>query len=144
MKGPVQSVEVSYLLHATEDPARVSAAVTWLLSREGRPETEELEGHFGNKIVRVRFHLTGEEATAAVSKLASSMPERLKAELSDRLGEMVDEHSALFIRLDKQKLVSGILAEGSLDPVRIKVKPRAFLPRGSAREFYAKLLLGEA
>ncbi len=144
MKGPIQSVELSYLLHATEDPEKVRTAVAGLLSAVVHAETEEMEGHFGNKIARVRYHLTGSEAGTAVANLAALMPAPMKAEVSARLREMIDEHSALFLRLDKQRLVLGILEEGSLDPVRIKVKPRTFLLKGSAREFYARLLLGGA
>lgn len=140
MKGPVQSVEVTFLLHATEDQAKVSESVGRLLSVGAAPEVEELEGHFGNKIVRVRYHLTGAEASSAVASLAARMPAALKDELRDKVEEMVDEHSALFLRLNKQRLVEGVLEEGTEDPVRIRVKPRVFLLRGGAKEFYLGLL----
>jgi RNA-binding protein len=142
LKGPIQSVEVTYLLHATEDPDRVSSAVNQLLSVRAEHETEVLEGHFGNKIVLVRFHLTGEDAATAVDSLASQMTAETKDYLKNSLDEIVDEHSALFLRLDKQKMVEGTLAEGSADPVRVKVKPRVFLLRGGAKEFYVRLLFG--
>ncbi len=144
LKGPIQSLEVTYLLHATEDAGKVSDAIRGLLSVGALPETEELEGHFGNKIVRVRYHLTGVEARTAIASLAARMPPNLKDKTRTGLDGMVDEHSALFMRFDKQRLVSGTLEEGSGDPVRIRVKPRVFLLKGSANEFYARLLLGGA
>jgi RNA binding exosome subunit len=54
----------------------------------------------------------------------------------------VDEHSALFLRFDKQGLVAGSLRLGSADAVRVKVKPRGFIPKGGADAFYAGLLRG--
>ena len=140
MKGPIQSVEVSYFLHATEDQERVNSAVMQLTAAEVGPEVEEVEGHYGNKIVMVRLHLTGDDAARAVRRIAERLPDQLKDQLTKEMGAHLDEHSALFLRFDKQRLVSGSLALVSADPVRVKVKPRIFLIRGGAPLFYSKLL----
>ncbi|MDE1853111.1 MAG: hypothetical protein KGI38_05095 [Thaumarchaeota archaeon] len=140
MKGPIQSVEVSYLLHQTEDPVKVQAAVGDLLGVKSGPETESLEGHFGNEIVRARFHLTGEDAEAAFKGLVSRMPGGMKKEIAAGISAFLDEHSAFFLRLDKQRLVGGSLALSGGDSVRIKVKPRIFMLKGGARQFYLGLL----
>jgi RNA binding exosome subunit len=118
LKGPVQSLEVSYFVHATEDSQTLAKAVSALLSVDTAPEEEQMEGHFGNTITRVRYHLTGEEAAAA-------------------LGSIVARLSTLM-----KRLVAGTLEEGTGDPVRIKVKPRGFLLHGGAKEFYSKILFG--
>jgi RNA binding exosome subunit len=144
LKGPIQSVEVTYLIHATEDKDRVDSAVKELVSTQAEPVAEEMEGHFGNKIVRVRFHLTGDDAASAFEGIVRHLPPGLKSELEREMGAHLDEHSALFLRLDKQRLVSGVLEAGSPDPIRVKVKPRRFLIKGDAREFYLKLLTGGA
>ena len=140
MKGPIQSVEVSYLLHATEDPQRLDEAVKAMISSDTPPDVEELEGHFGNRILRVRFHLTGDEASRAFSGIVARLPQQLRDDLTNNLGTHLDEHVALFLRLDKQRLVSGFLAMGTADPVRVKVKPRTFLLRGGAQQLYSRLL----
>lgn len=140
MKGPIQSVEVSYLLHATEDPGKVEAAVRDVLGVKAGPENESLEGHFGNEIVRARFHLTGEDAEAAFKGVVSRMPDGMKREIAADISAFLDEHSAFFLRLDKQRLVAGSLALSSGDSVRMKVKPRIFLLKGGARQFYLGLL----
>ena len=140
MRGPIQSVEVSYFLHATEDHARVNSAVLQLTAAGAAPEFEEVEGHYGNKIVRARLHLTGDGAAKAIRRIVAGLSDQLKEELSREIEAHLDEHSALFLRLDKQRLFSGSLAMGSGDSVRVKVKPRAFLIRGGAPQFYSKLL----
>lgn len=142
MKGPIQSVEVTYLIHATEDPKKLGAAVGRLLAVDSEPELEHLEGHFGNEITKARLHLTGEDAAKALENTIAMMPRSMKKEVSDHIASFLDEHSALFLRLDKQRLVSGTLALGSGDSVRVKVKPRIFLLRGGAPQFYSQLIGG--
>jgi RNA binding exosome subunit len=140
LKSEIQSLEVSYLLHATEDPQKVKSAVVDLVSAEVDPEAREAEGHFGNKIVRVRFHLIGEDATKAFVRILDRLSSQTKEELGEKLGAHIDEHSALFLRFDKQRLVAGSLALSSADPVRVKVKPRIFLIQEDALSFYSRLL----
>ncbi|MDA4125688.1 MAG: hypothetical protein OK452_00580 [Thaumarchaeota archaeon] len=142
MKGPIQSVEVTYLIHATEDEKKVEEAVGRVLAVKAQPVIERLEGHYGNEILSVRLHLTGDEAARALESLVERLPKDLKAGFLTNIGAFVDEHSSLFLRLDKQKLVSGTLALGSGDSVRLKVKPRLFLLRGRAAELYASLIGG--
>jgi RNA binding exosome subunit len=142
MKGPVQSLEATYLVHATEDPMKLQRAVQGLLQTQAAPGVEELEGHFGNRIIRARFHLTGEEAALAIANIFGKMPLKLRKEILAQIPSYLDEHSALFLRLDKQELVSGSIALGSGDPVRLKVKPRLFVVKGSAPQFYARLIEG--
>ena len=142
MKGPIQSIEVSYIVHATEDPQTLAKAVSTLLSVDAVPEEEPMEGHFGNAITRVRYHLTGKDAAAALGNIAAHLPPLTKDRLKRGIGELVDEHFALYLRFDKQRLVVGSLEEGTGDPVRIRVKPRAFLLRGAVKEFYSKILFG--
>ena len=140
MRGPVQSLDISYLLHATEDPGKLKAAVTRMIGSDPPVETEEMSGHFGNRIVKVELHLHGDEAASALQALASNLPKAVRAALARDMDQYLDEHSSLFVRLDKQKLVRGEFAIGTNDVVRIKVKPRAFVLKGRTREFFAGLL----
>lgn len=142
LKGPIQSIEVSYFVHATEDPQTIAGAVSSLLSVDVHPEEVRMEGHFGNTIIWVRYHLTGENAAAALASIAARMTARTMESLKRSIRELVDEHSALYLRFDKQRLVEGSLEDGSADPVRLKVKPRGFLPPDRAGEFYSKVLFG--
>ncbi len=142
MKGPIQSVEVAYLVHATEDPGKVEGAVVSLLGAKAEPVLERLEGHFGNEILRARLHLIGDEAGRAFDSLASRLPQEVRKEVIADLESFLDEHSALFLRFDKQSLVSGSVALGSADAVRVKVKPRRFMLKDGAAELYARLIGG--
>ena len=140
MKGPIQSVEVAYLAHATEDHEKLAAAVAGLLGVESGQEVERLEGHFGNEILMTRIHLTGEDAERAFRSIIRRVPGKLREELLADIGSFMDEHSALFLRLDKQSVVSGFVAFGSADAVRVKVKPRGFMLKEGAAEFYSRVI----
>ncbi len=142
MKGPIQSVEVTYFVHATEDQEKVGEAVRGTLGIVSPPETEMLEGHFGNKIVHVKHHLTGDEASSALSSLAKAMSAEAMEDVLRDLGQMIDEHAALYVRLDKQSFLAGRLTFAKGDPVRVRVKPRLFLMKGGAEEFFRKALGG--
>jgi len=106
------------------------------------PEVEELEGHFGNRIARVKVHLTGADAERGVDHMLKALSMDTRKEIVKSLGISVDEHSALFIRFDKQSMVQGRLKLGDVDPVHVKLKPRGFMMKGAAPQFYAKLLGG--
>lgn len=139
MRGPVRSLEITYLVHATEDPEKMKEAVGRLLSAGAQSQTEEMEGHYGNAIGRVRIHITGKEAQEAFRRMLSALERGQKDEILGSLSSHMDEHSALFIRFDKQSLASGTLSLGSSDPVRVKVKPAPFLLGRDAAGFYARL-----
>jgi RNA binding exosome subunit len=142
LRGVVQSVEAVYHVHATEDPARIGAAVAALVGTGGEHEVDSLEGHFGNEITRVRIHLTGDEAESTFQKFVSALPKGLREDLSKDLDSFLDERSNLYLRLDKQKLVSGELAIGASDSLRIRVKLRRHRLTGEARAFYSEAIGG--
>jgi RNA binding exosome subunit len=135
-------VEVTYFVHATEDAERLERALAGFLGRGGAPSLDRLEGHFGNEILRAKLHLTGDEAEGAFGSMVSRIPEGVLKEVMADLPAHLDEHSALFLRFDKQSLVRGSVALGSTDPVRVKVKPRGFVMKGGAAGFYRRLMGG--
>jgi len=145
VSSSVQSVEVSYFVQMTEDEGRVRKAVAALVGGEFPEERQEAEGHFGNAILWVRVHITGDEAESAFRGVVSHLePEDRKAILGG-LGAMLDEHGALYIRLSKQVLVmrgSAVLA--SSDPIRVKVKPRSYVMKRDPEGFYSRLFEGVA
>jgi RNA binding exosome subunit len=136
VKSTIQSLDVSYFLHATEDSDKVAAAVRGLVGGGTPFEFEMLEGHFGNSIRRVSLHLHGEDAMRAFTILIARMPGALRKSVAGDIDKLVDEHSSLYLRFDKQRLVQGEIAAGYDEAIRLKVKPRAFLMHGHARDFF--------
>ncbi|NPA84564.1 MAG: hypothetical protein GXO07_00990 [Crenarchaeota archaeon] len=118
----IERVEVSAIVHATEDPEKVLEALSKLLGIEGgEVEVAEARGHHGNPILYLKMELKGKEARRAVERLLKLMDdfeyELLKRELGAR-----SEGSKLYLRFDKQKAFGGEarLSSGS-DVVRIVI-----------------------
>jgi RNA binding exosome subunit len=140
LSSSVQSLEVSYFIQMTEDEEKVRMAVSALLGGELAEERQEAEGHFGNAIVWVRLRLTGEEAETAVRLVISRIDHEDREAILSDLGGMLDEHGALYIRLNKQVLVmSGSAVLTSSDPVRMKVRPRSYVIKRDPQGFYSRL-----
>ena len=142
MRSPVQSVEVSYLVHSTEDVAIIASAVEKAIGARPEARVTELEGYYGNRILHVSYFLTGEEAASAFSSLTAMLSREEKTRILGELGSLMDEHSALYLRLNKGELVSGKGSLGTGETVRVKVKPRLFQMSGGAEEFYRRALEG--
>jgi len=136
----VQSVEVSCFVHATEDREVIADSLSRTVTGEVQPEEEKLEGHFGNPIFHVRYHLKGEEGVVAMGRIAYLLSRETKDKIMRELGHLIDEHNALYLRFSKQSLVAGKLEMGTEDPVRVRVKPRGFVPRGEIMGLYKILL----
>ncbi|TLY12873.1 MAG: hypothetical protein E6K84_05590 [Thaumarchaeota archaeon] len=134
----IQSVEVSFFVHATEDESRLVRAVSSFFSLS-EPEVEALEGHFGNRISHVTFRVTREGAARLFSRIVALLSgEETVAILGDR-GRNIDERGALYLRFSKQELLAGRLVLAENDPVRLKLKPRGYL-KGDPATFYAARL----
>ena len=139
-RGEIQSVSVSCFIQATEDEERVKRTIERYLGIEQEPSEEPLEGHFGNRIVNVAWHLTGDAAWKCLLSTLKTLGKDERARLGAELGALVDEHGALYLRLDKQKLVGGSGVLTAADPVRIRVKPRGFMMGAEPHAFYRRLL----
>jgi RNA binding exosome subunit len=141
LDSEVQSLEISYFIQATEDEEKVKRAVAALVGRGLPEERQEAEGHHGNKIVWVRHHLTGEDAEAGLREVVSRMGGDERKSILGGLDSGVDEHNALYMRLNKQALVmDGKALLGSSDPIRVKVKPRSHIVKRDPGGFYTRLL----
>lgn len=136
----VQSVEVSCFIQSTEDEERVKAQIQRCLGLVQGREEEALEGHFGNRILHVSWHLIGEEAWDCFQAILTLLGESGREELLESLTAHLDEHRALYVRLSKQALMSGGGVISDTDPVRIRVKPRSFTIRGPPESFYERLM----
>ena len=135
-------VEVSYLVHSTEDAEKIAVAVSQVMGVRGVVTGTSMDGHYGNRIALVGCRADGEEAASILKRVSEIMPKALRARLAEEMDDMVDEHSTLYLRFDKQALVLGRLEAGGNETVRVRVRPGGYLPRENARDFHLRLLGG--
>ena len=136
------SVTISFLIQATEDEARLLDQVSnqLQLSRENF-SVEPMEGHFGNRITVAKAHITGTEADRVTTVLMSSLSQQAKKTLVSELEKSLDEHDALYLRLDRQSLGSEWIGLSDEEPIRVKLKPRIRVGgRRSMMEQYTELI----
>ena len=100
-----------------------------------------LEGHYGNEVKRYVIHLTGRRADEWGKQLLLKMDETDRRRIANEVEKYLDEHGKLYLRLDKQSLIDGVIRAGAEDVVRVKLKPRLKWNKGKMREDYVELLL---
>ena len=136
------SAEVSFHIHATEDEQRCLSSFLKTLEIEPQQFTKTiLIGHYGNEVKRYVAHLTGQKADDWGKKLISKLSEEERRSIAGEIERHVDEHGKLYLRLDKQSLVDGLIRVGSTDVVRVKLKPRLKWNTLKMTEEYTHLLL---
>ncbi len=123
-KLPIHWIEVRTYSHATEDEARVSAALAFALP-EGELVREVLEGHFGNVLVRLTRRIEDGKSIRATWERWSTagLPQSIESDVDAR----VDEEGVLHFRLDKQAafLERWALAKDS-DAIDVRLKLVAY------------------
>jgi len=121
----IQSVEISTIIHATEDPEKVQTALDTVLPCTLRQQFTRryVEGHHGNPITTVNAKLTKpadilQFTNHFISKLQRI--ERLK--ITRDLTLHSDADGNLYIRVDKQTASQGTVQLSEDDPIRVKIK----------------------
>jgi RNA binding exosome subunit len=136
---PIRWIEARVYCHATEDEARVEAALAFAFP-QGSTVREALEGHFGNPLVRLTRRIEDRESIRGLWERWSSggLSDRLRDEVEAR----VDEEGVLHFRVDKQAAFQGRLelAKDS-DPIDVRLKLIAYPAKPEEARRAARTLL---
>lgn len=133
----VKQVEVSALCHATEDPEKLRAALSFLTGNE-RIAEENLEGVYGEPITLMKVKQEGKPAELLFERIVSD-PENKKKLLDDL--ELRLEGWKLHLRLDKQELIRGRISVGSGDnTIKLVIVAGGKAEKGGSKGFFAASL----
>ncbi|SRR5579863_3903866 len=135
------SVTVSFFIHSTEEEKRLVKEVSSALGFPDRLFVlENLEGHYGNLLYAAKAHLTGRDANTVAKRLFRALDPNSKKALIPDLKKNIDEHDALYLRLDRQTIPQS-LEISSEEPIRVKVKPKSqFRSKKGIENAYAELM----
>lgn len=135
------SVTLSFFVHATEDEERLKATVLGSFKISDQDTTrKDLAGHYGNRLAYVKAHIIGERASEISRMILSRLDQSCKPSLISELEKYLDEHDALYLRLDRQEM-PGRFILGEDEPIRIKLKPKVRMrDRKSMIEAYAEMI----
>lgn len=145
-KHAVQSVEISAIAHATDDPEKVQAALTVILPDSLKDRQlftrRYLEGHHGNPIVTFEARLTrAPEVEEFANYFFRHLSKSEKLRIQRDLALHSDSEGSLYIRIDKQQAFRGIVELGEEDPIRVRLKFNRL--RGESTELMKKTLGSE-
>jgi len=123
---PVQHLEISALVHATEDTERVEKAVSNLFPEDVKtPPYEEvkLAGVFGDSLSMLKWTLKNRRpATVAFNNILLGFNSLDLQQVLKTLGDRIDENKNMYMRLDKQKAALGVTKLGNRDSIRVKAR----------------------
>ena len=120
-------VEISFIIHATEDPDKVLKAAKNILPEEYaedvKYEKNVLTGYHKNPIIMIKTSIKEKiRAAALLKRILGKLEADDRALLSSGFRSHIDSKGSLYIRLDKQEAFLGRIKFCSVDPIRIKTK----------------------
>ncbi len=141
MKGKIEWIKVSAVVHSTEDREKVGEAIATLFPFEFEILVNKAKGHYGNPMeyLEVEIKRGGE-----IKKFWKYFLQLLGNQVDEILGDIedrIDDQNVLHIRIDKQKayLREVKLSYGG-DPIAVKVKLVTFPAKREAIVEFAKEL----
>jgi len=124
----VQRVEMTVLVHATEDESKVRKAIMNLLPPGIDPpafEAIKLQGYYGDPITTLKLNVKHRRpATELLEHIVKRLSSLDLQTLLDELPQRIDESKNLYIRLDKQKAYTGKAVLETHDSIRVKARLR--------------------
>jgi RNA binding exosome subunit len=125
-------MQISLIVHATEDITKVIRAVRNLL-----PDTIEdnlnitqtqLQGYYKNPIIRIEISLQEPiEIKTILKHMLMNLSENDRAFLALQFKDHIDAKKNLFLRFNKQDAFLGKISLCTADPIHVKTK-LSFLP----------------
>ena len=117
----IVSARVSVIVHATEDPEKVTRALNQIcgldLSRS-MIEQRTVKGHFGNPIKPLALHLRYAQAEEVLVNLWRKLSVQERDVLVEALKDRLDDEGKLHLRLDKQESFRGKVRLNERDPIK--------------------------
>ncbi len=127
-KARIAHIEMSFLVHATEDPNKVLVAAQNLLPPEYVDQLtfskDNLKGEHGNPITFYKGQVKDPQVAEAVIRNVGSNLSSLDKETLSRELEMRLRKGNLYLRLDKQSAYGGKPKLSSADPMHLRVRFR--------------------
>jgi hypothetical protein len=136
------SAEIEVMIHATEDSKRVLSAIKNIFPIEAEEfAADNIKGHFGNEIIRLKANLNSKRATDIAYKIISMMSKEDRILMHDNFDLYTDEKNTIYVRISKQKIFERKIALEQSDSLKIKLKTVRRFQGGSELENYRQMLM---
>lgn len=123
MKGKIEWIKVSAVVHSTEDREKVGEAISTLFPFEFEISVSKAKGHFGNPLEYLEVELTN---SSDIKKFWKNLLELLGDQVKEvvsTIEDRIDEQNVLHLKFDKQRAYLGdvVLAKGG-DVIAVKLR----------------------
>lgn len=148
MTPTVDSIQITAISHATEDPDKIAKAIGRVLSSVSsrvHADKRTVKGHFGNPITTFLSNVRGKQTEGLLYELYGKLGARDQTRLLEELGSRIDEDGRLHLRFDKQDCFRGKIRLEDEDPVKVTVslKGQNIDQRSAVRFFKTRLQTGD-
>lgn len=123
MRGKIEWIKVSSVVHSTEDREKVGEAIATLFPFEFEIFASKAKGHYGNLLEYLEVEVKkSDEIDRFWNNFLQLIGEQVK-ELIENIEDRIDDQNVLHIKIDKQRAYLGevVLSRGG-DPIVVKVK----------------------
>lgn len=126
MDLPFKSIALSTIVHATESEGKLKKAIGDLIPERVEIEKEEVEGHYGDPKVIISVSLTRRpDMRLFWDQILNRLEERTLDWLKENALDLVSDDCRLYLRFDKQLLISDgelrYISSGDVIHVRLNV-----------------------
>ncbi len=129
MKLPFKSISLSTIIHATESEKKVREALRSLVPEEVEIDSEEAEGHYGDTIKILSADIENRPHMREFwDNILEGIVEEEKEWLARNCIDRIADDCRLYLRLDKQSIVSGeeLKFTDSGDVIHIRMNVSAY------------------
>jgi RNA-binding protein len=121
---PFSAVDVSVIIHATEDDNKILQSLTDLFCVHPSIFRRTVSlGHWGNRILLISGRLDGASAQRLIQKIWNSLNAIERDQVGKTQNSLIDDRGNLYVRLDKQRLCQGKISLSESDSVRFRFRP---------------------
>ena len=121
-------IDIRFFVHATEDLDKVVEAVQRVLPSDYVDDIvfkkASLKGQYGNPITLFETRIKKRETMRAFVEHLSSSLDELDKETLRREIDLRVEKGSLYVRLDKQAALQGVLKLCTADAIRVRIRFR--------------------
>ena len=128
-------ITIDVIVHATEDISKIFQSFYDILEIEEESfSITETTGYYENPIIMLNAKLVKKQAKSFMEKFLKLLSKNQINQLIEEIEERIAD-SKFHLRLDKQKLIKGVVVLSEKDTIKIRIHTPIYNKKESIRKF---------
>ena len=128
-------ITMDVIVHATEDISKIFQSFNEILEiEEENFSITETTGYYENPIIMLNAKLVKKQAKSFMEKFLKLLSKNQINQLIEEIEERIAD-SKFHLRLDKQKLINGVVVLSEKDTIKIRIHTPIYNKKESIRKF---------